>query len=237
METKTCFTCKQEKPISEFRKNKRNKDGLNGACRTCSSEYSRLYRLNHPDEYVIYDQHRREKSKKEKRHRKYQTQEKYINYRRELRQTPENKEYHRKYTTAQKYRDYKNQYRIDNYDLVRGREREREKEYNKRPEVRIKRALRARLLGILKRGEGSKSGKMVELVGCTMPFLREHLESLWKEGMSWDNYGFGRGHWVMDHIIPCERFVLTIPEEQKKCFHYSNIQPLWWEENAAKSDK
>ena len=237
METKRCFTCKQEKLISEFRANKRNKDGLNGTCRKCSSEYSKQYRLDHPDEYIVYDAKRKENSKKEKRHRKYQKQEKYINYYKELRKTDEYKEYQRKYTTTQEYRDKKNKYRRDNYELVRGRERIREKEYNKRPEVRIKRALRARLLGILKRGEESKSGKMVELIGCTMPFLREYLESLWTDGMSWDNYGFGRGHWVMDHIIPCDNFNLSNKEEQKKCFNYKNIQPLWWEDNAAKSNK
>jgi len=89
----------------------------------------------------------------------------------------------------------------------------------------------------LKRSNGSKSGKMVTLIGCTMPFLRQYLESLWRKGMSWGTYGFGRGRWVIDHIIPCKRFNLTNTEEQKKCFHYTNLQPLWWEENAEKSDK
>jgi hypothetical protein len=43
--------------------------------------------------------------------------------------------------------------------------------------------------------------------------------------MSWDNYGkFG---WHLDHIKPCKRFDLTSKDEQKKCFHYTNMQPLW----------
>lgn len=53
--------------------------------------------------------------------------------------------------------------------------------------------------------------------------------------MSWENYGI-RG-WHIDHIKPCASFDLSIIEEQKECFHYTNLQPLWWHENLAKSDK
>jgi len=231
METKTCIKCNVNKPISEFHKNNRNKTGIKNTCRSCCSQYCK----DHREEANAYKKKNAYKYK-EKRSvylKQYRKTEKYKQYHK----TEKIKEYHRKYNTTQEYRDYKNQYRIDNYDLVRGKEREREREYNKRPEVRIKRALRARLLGILKRGEGSKSGKMIELIGCTMPFLRQYLESLWQKGMSWNNYGFGRGRWVMDHIVACEKFDLTDKEQQIICFNYKNIQPLWWEENAAKSNK
>lgn len=237
MATKTCYTCKQEIDISNFRKNKRNRDGLNGACRDCCREYARDHRANNIEKYR---ENYRKKNKSKKRRewiKIYQKQEKYINYHRELRKTKEHREYMRKYTATQKYRDYVNNYRKEHYVKVREKERIREEEYAKKPEVRIKRALRARLQMILKRSNGSKSGKMVELIGCTMPFLRQYLESLWREGMSWNTYGFGRGKWVIDHIIACEKFNLTNPEEQKRCFHYTNLQPLWWEENAEKSDK
>lgn len=53
--------------------------------------------------------------------------------------------------------------------------------------------------------------------------------------MSWDNYGY-RG-WHIDHIKPCSSFNLSDIKEQKKCFHYSNMQPLWWKDNIAKSNK
>lgn len=53
--------------------------------------------------------------------------------------------------------------------------------------------------------------------------------------MSWENRGnFG---WHVDHIKPCASFDLTKPEEQAKCFHYTNLQPLWARENIAKGDK
>jgi hypothetical protein len=53
--------------------------------------------------------------------------------------------------------------------------------------------------------------------------------------MTWDNYG--KKGWHVDYILPCASFDLTKEEEQKKCFHYTNLQPLWWLDNIKKSDK
>jgi hypothetical protein len=60
-----------------------------------------------------------------------------------------------------------------------------------------------------------------------------HLESQFQQGMTKDNYG----KWHVDHITPCARFDLTQPTEQKKCFHYTNLQPLWAEQNLKKGCK
>lgn len=79
----------------------------------------------------------------------------------------------------------------------------------------------------------NKSGHIEELIGCTVEDLKKHLESKFKEGMSWYNYG----KWEIDHIRPCASFDLKIPEEQRKCFNYSNLQPLWQQENRIKHDK
>ena len=51
--------------------------------------------------------------------------------------------------------------------------------------------------------------------------------------MSWSN----RGEWHIDHIIPCSSFNLLDEKEQEKCFHYTNLQPLWAAENLSKSNK
>ena len=52
-------------------------------------------------------------------------------------------------------------------------------------------------------------------------------------GMTWDNYG----EWHIDHIKPCSSFNMLIEEERKRCFHYTNLQPLWAIDNIKKSDK
>jgi hypothetical protein len=101
--------------------------------------------------------------------------------------------------------------------------------------VYIKERIRSGILGILKRHKTYKKGKTQELLGCDGKMLQQHLESKFQSGMTWDNHGqFG---WHVDHIKPCASFDLTQLEEQKKCFHYTNLQPLWWQDNLAKADK
>jgi hypothetical protein len=63
----------------------------------------------------------------------------------------------------------------------------------------------------------------------------KYLETKFHDGMNWNNYG-KRG-WHIDHIKPCAAFNLTNVTEQRACFHYTNLQPLWWYDNLKKADK
>ena len=103
------------------------------------------------------------------------------------------------------------------------------------PSARILKSLRCRLLKALDWQSSSKSASTMTLLGCSVDEFRKHLESLWKPGMNWDNYGlYG---WHIDHIRPCASFDLTKPEQQKKCFHWTNLQPLWAKINLEKGSK
>ena len=75
--------------------------------------------------------------------------------------------------------------------------------------------------------------KHLQLLGCNYETLKNHLNSLFTEGMSFDNYG----KWELDHIIPVSKFNLNNVEEVKKCFNYINLQPLWKIDNIIKSNK
>lgn len=90
--------------------------------------------------------------------------------------------------------------------------------------------LRRRILLALK-GE-TKSASTQELIGCTIPHLIIHLESQFKEGMAWENHSLGG--WHIDHIVPCVVFDLSDPDQQRRCFNFSNMQPLWAYENLSK---
>ncbi len=80
-----------------------------------------------------------------------------------------------------------------------------------------------------------KSTTSLKLLGCTPEDLKIHLESQFKQGMSWNNYGLHG--WHIDHRISCAKFDLSKEEEQLKCFHYTNLQPLWAKENWSKGSK
>lgn len=77
----------------------------------------------------------------------------------------------------------------------------------------------------------SKSQTTVALLGCPVVWLEVHLESLFRAGMTWENYG---PVWEVDHIKPCAAFDLSLPDHQKACFHWTNLQPLFTGENRKK---
>ena len=91
--------------------------------------------------------------------------------------------------------------------------------------------MRSRLNLALK--NNSKSGSTMALVGCTITELWNHLESQFTAGMDKTNYGI----WEIDHIIPCDAFNLSRPEEQRRCFNYRNLQPMWGSENSSKGNE
>ena len=111
----------------------------------------------------------------------------------------------------------------------RRRERHRLRRIERRasdPAYAVEMKLRRRML----KAVSSKSSSTRDLTGCTFDQLMTHLESQFVDGMTWENHS----DWHIDHIKPCASFDLTDPEQQKQCFHYKNLQPLWAAENLAK---
>jgi hypothetical protein len=86
-----------------------------------------------------------------------------------------------------------------------------------------------------------RSAHTAELVGCSWDFLMDHFKSKFynrknnDEEMTMGKYGI-RG-WVIDHIKPLSSFDLSDPDQQKIACHWTNLQPLWWEDNLEKSDR
>ena len=106
------------------------------------------------------------------------------------------------------------------------------KKYKNNPEFKLKKLLRGRLYHALKSQKAKKSNRTLKLTGCSLSFLVGYLEGKFKDKMTWENYG----EWHVDHIIPVSSFNLLDEEEQKKCFNYKNLQPLWAEENLSKGN-
>lgn len=204
---KICSKCKINKELDCFSKSKHRKDGHYPYCKLCESKRQE----NNKEKYSNL---RRLYAIKNAEHLKIKKQEYFKLHRKEK------SEYDMVYRK-------KNAQKIAEYKLIWGR-----KQRKNNPEYRIKINLRRRLSHVL---QGSlKADKTFNLLGCDVKNLKEHLERQFCNGMAWDNYGSA---WHIDHIIPCASFNLTDPEQQRKCFHYSNLQPLLKIDNLKKGRK
>lgn len=127
-------------------------------------------------------------------------------------------------------RSYMENFRATNPEKLKEQKyRSERKRKQDRPELRARCNLRRRLAATVTQ---KRMHTTLQLVGCTLKELRTHLESQFTEGMTWENYG----EWHIDHIKPCAKFDLTDPVQQRECFHFTNLQPLWAVDNLRKSD-
>lgn len=115
-------------------------------------------------------------------------------------------------------------------NVDRGRKIKRDKK-RKDPLFRLKNSITSSFCQWM---SGKKAKSTWKYVDYTLEELKSHLESLFVEGMSWDNYGWD-GWWV-DHIVPRDSFDMNDPEQIKECWKLSNLQPLWAKDNMAKGN-
>lgn len=110
--------------------------------------------------------------------------------------------------------------------------RQRDKDLRKtNPIYRVKGNIRRRVRLAL--FDHKRIGSTSKSIGCSTKELKAYIESKFQSGMTWENYG----KWHIDHIRPLASFNLNDPKDFEKANHYSNLQPLWAEDNVKKSDK
>lgn len=107
------------------------------------------------------------------------------------------------------------------------------KKYNTDPYFKVVFSIRTRVSKLLKQKNADKYNKFYNYLGCSKEEFILYFQAKFKEGMTWENHG----EWHIDHIKPCSLFNLLNEDEQKKCFHYTNLQPLWASENLSKGCK
>ena len=99
----------------------------------------------------------------------------------------------------------------------------------------LSRRLRARSKNAIKFATGETALIKTDILhGCNIEFIRSHIESLFEEGMSWENHGLLLDGWQIDEIRPISSFDLTDIRQQMVCFNWRNRQPLWSSENRSK---
>ena len=97
------------------------------------------------------------------------------------------------------------------------------------PLAKAKDLLRGSVYKAFLRIKQSKPTDTLTLLGCTWEEAKSHIESLFQEGMYWENHG----EWHIDHIRPVSSFT---EKDMHLMNHISNLQPLWAEDNLLKSD-
>lgn len=209
-EVKKCTRCKELKQYSEFNQCKSGRFGLHNHCRMCQKEVRRNWYIKNQEIELAKS---KEYSKSEKgkivRDRSYLlNKDKLLKRNRIARSTPH----------ARNLANIARKKMLDN-----------------NISFKISQNLRSRLRLAIINGDGVKYSRTLELLGCSIEEFRLHLESKFISGMSWENYGY-KG-WHIDHIKPCCLFDLKQEDQVKQCFHYTNMQPLWWQDNFSKGSK
>lgn len=258
---KKCKKCGIEKELNEFFKHSITKDGFKSSCKDCCKKYDEDTREKRKERLKKYYKENEIKLKENSKQYRLNNSDKIKKYNESRKAITKeyDKEYREK--NSERIKENKKQYYEDNKEYFKEKNKiarqkldpEKKKEYDRRyynkPETKEKiktyRKNRAKndpvyklTLNIRKRisesfriGGYKKGSKTEDILGCSFIYFTEYIESKFKEGMCWENYG----DWHLDHIKPVS---FAINEAQVyELNHYTNFQPLWKIENLSKGNR
>jgi len=141
-----------------------------------------------------------------------------------------NKNKHKKLKSCQDY------YNKNKHKIIQRNIEYNKRKYNNDINFKITNNLRSRLKEAIY--GNSKSKPTLKLLGCSIDYLKEHLQqTAIKNGyIDFDINNYSGQEYHIDHIKPCSSFDLSKPKEQERCFHYSNLQILSANDNLKKSN-
>ena len=237
-----CRICGLWLPVDDYAVRENGK--RRSECLKCGLEYQRQYY-----------QRNREKILNDKRIYATRNHARIIKYQREYHARPATIERHKRYKEENKERLRRLQKEWIRNNLNKYRDTQRQADLRRRkrsgdnrqsyftaherekrrsdPRHRLRVNLSRRINLALRDQYTDKCQSLIDLIGCSVSILRKHIERQFTERMSWNNYG----QWHVDHIVPCANFDLTDPVQQKMCFNYMNLQPLWADDNLKKGSK
>jgi hypothetical protein len=94
-------------------------------------------------------------------------------------------------------------------------------------------SVRGLIKNVFKNNNYSKDSRTFEILGIDRDGFISHIESQFVDGMNWENRGL-KG-WHVDHIVPVSSAKSI--DEMIKLNHYTNLRPLWCDENWKKGSK
>lgn len=252
MEKKICSKCKIEKDVCEFYTTPKNKLEYRSSCKSCMKKTQQNYSKNNRDKrnsiQKIWRENNTEKVKEFAKKYYNTNPEKFILISKSYRDNnPEkikelNKKYYNNNVEFNKKRvsdwvkqnydsriDYIKNWRLENNEHIKEYKNNR---YINDPLYKLTHNVRTRVRDFLKSKNIIKNNKTFNIVGCSPEFLKEYLEEKFTKGMSWELMG---KYIHIDHITPLSS--ANTEEEIYKLCHYTNLQPLWSEDNLKKSNK
>ena len=223
---KTCTRCKIEKPVGEFGRLSNSPDGLRSQCKIC-------HRLTNKESKV------RNLDKVRERDKKYQKKER-IKLNAQSRRRKKILREMNPEAVFIKNKEAKKRYREKDPIRYRALENKRQKRKRKNDiAFKLRGVIRTRIGHALNGNE--KKASATKSVGIPMKELKVYLESMFYVhpitgiSMSWDNYGRGNGKWQIDHIRALCLFDLADISQFLIACHYTNLQPLWYEDHVNKT--
>ena len=215
--TKVCKDCHIEKEFDEFPRHKQMKDGHLNQCRECKNKYLKKYSQDNKEKLnqkakTYYEENKETIKTRVRKHWDENAHE--INEQRRER-----------YKNDEEYRNKRLKECSTSNAKCRPERRKRARE--ERSATYYLDLCRKRMWHAFN-GRGTKSYKTKTLLGCDGEFLKQYLERTKVPGKDYTD-----AH--IDHIIPCCSFDMTDEQQQRMCFHYTNLQLLPAKENLQKS--
>jgi hypothetical protein len=205
------FCCEKKEPNCFYIKDKKT-NRYDTTCKECRKEEAKQWHV---------DNHEKSLENKKNWHTKNR-EEMLIKFKENYKQ--------RMLTNPEKEYEDRKSWRIANKEKIN---EERKIRYATDINFKLGNKLRGYCYRIIKNNSKKKSKTMI-MLDCDVEFVKEWLSGQFKEGMTWENQG---SYWHIDHFFPVACFDLSKAEEQNKCFHWSNLQPLTKKENLSKNAK
>lgn len=205
-------------------------------CKDCKKEYSKKYYVTNNEQVKEYRSKNSEKIKeyniKYLKNNRENNSENLSRYRKEYRENNIDKflEIEKEYRENNKdYRKkYDKEYREKNKEILNFKRKEKIKNNTL---FKSKEKIRILIANSIKKMGYSKNSRTHEILGCSFEYFKEYIESLFTDGMSWENHG----EWHLDHKIPISWS--QTEGDLIRLNHYTNFQPLWKQDNLSKGHR
>lgn len=192
-----------------------------GMCRKC---YEKKWAKKNPEKCRNNARKFRESEKGKISFQEYRKSDRYKEIAKKWRNSERGREYQKEYNKSDKMKEWKREYCLN-------------KKCNN-PHFKLRCNISTLIGNRLRFRLSSKGGKSIfTFLPYSIEELMVHLESLFTEGMTWDNWE--RFGWHIDHKIPDCNFNYKNVEDKEfqECWALKNLRPLWWHDNLSKGGK